>query len=370
MPIVHLGKSGNMIDLLKETYDGKKVFLTGHTGFKGAWLLKTLSLLGADVMGYALAPLHDNDLYNLINGEQICDSVIADLRDREILQKSILEFQPDFIFHLAAQPLVRLSYEIPSETFEINAIGTANLLDAIRLMKKPCSIVLITTDKVYHNNEWVYPYREEDRLGGYDPYSASKACTELVIDSYKNSFFNMSNFTDHNKAIAIGRAGNVIGGGDWSKDRLIPDIAKALTKEQTIVIRNPSSIRPWQHVLEPVVAYLVLGARLFQDPLKYSKPFNFGPYAVDALPVQEMLNLAIECWGSGKYEIENQSTTMHEAGLLKLDISRAIAELGWMPLLNAKKAVQMTMKWYSTYSSAKNEINAFTETQINEYLNL
>ena len=211
---------------LNQTYFGKRVFITGHTGFKGSWLIKILYDLGAVVKGYSLAPENEINLYAEINGNTLCEAVIADLRDREALKKAILDFEPDFVFHLAAQPLVRLSYEIPSETFEVNAIGTANLLDAIRLLKKKCIIVLITTDKVYHNNEWDYPYRENDKLGGYDPYSASKACCELVIDSYKNSFFNSKMFTQHQKAIAVGRAGNVIGGGDWSKDRLIPDVAK------------------------------------------------------------------------------------------------------------------------------------------------
>lgn len=363
------GKSGNMLDQLKETYSGKKVFLTGHTGFKGSWMLKTLKLLGAEVKGYALAPQTENDLYHLIDGDQICESTIADLRDREVLKKAVLDFQPDYIFHLAAQPLVRLSYDIPSETFEVNAIGTANLLDAVRLLEKRCSVVLITTDKVYHNNEWDYPYRENDRLGGYDPYSASKACTELVIDSYKNSFFNKAKIDIHQKGIAIGRAGNVIGGGDWSKDRLIPDIAKALSNNEDIVVRNPKSVRPWQHVLEPVVAYLILGMNLQIDPVKFGVAYNFGPYATDALPVTEMLQLAIDCWGAGKFRVEQLDNQPHEAGLLKLDISKAIADLGWHPKFNAIKAVETTMSWYKSFKTDKGNINAITADQILQYLN-
>ena len=354
---------------LKETYQGKKVFLTGHTGFKGSWMLRTLSLLGADLKGYALEPQTENDLYYLIEGDQICESIISDLRDRDALKKAILDFQPDFIFHLAAQPLVRLSYEIPSETFEVNAIGTANLLDAIRLLEKPCSVVLITTDKVYHNNEWEYPYRENDRLGGYDPYSASKACTELVIDSYRNSFFNVSNYPQHQKGIAVGRAGNVIGGGDWSKDRLIPDIAKALTKGEEIVVRNPNAVRPWQHVLEPVVAYLLLGAKLETEPVVYSQAYNFGPYSTDALPVEKMLALALKCWGGGKFKVEQSQGQPHEAGLLKLDISKAIADLNWKPKLNAKLAVEFTIDWYKTFTVDRDKINTFTTNQILKYLN-
>lgn len=353
---------------LKDTYEGKKVFLTGHTGFKGAWMLKTLTLLGAEVKGYALAPQTKDDLFYLIDGETICNSVIADLRDKERLNEELISFQPDFVFHLAAQPLVRLSYEIPAETFEVNVIGTANVLDAVNLLEKPCSVILITTDKVYHNNEWIYPYRENDRLGGYDPYSASKACAELVIDSYRNSFFNVKKYNQHKKSLAVARAGNVIGGGDWSKDRLIPDIAKAFTAEKPVVIRNPQSIRPWQHVLEPVIGYLLLGRHLCNDPIKYSQAYNFGPQLSDALPVEEMLQLAIESWGKGEYIVEQTQGQLHEAGLLKLDISKAIVELEWQPKMNARQAVSMTMDWYREFVFKGNNISTFTELQIKSFL--
>lgn len=358
-----------MFNKLQDTYKGKKVFLTGHTGFKGAWMLKTLSLLGAEVKGYALEPQTKDDLFHLIDGDSICTSIIADLRDKQRLQDELVAFQPDFVFHLAAQPLVRLSYEIPAETFEVNAIGTANVLDAVRLLYKSCSVVLITTDKVYHNNEWIYPYRENDRLGGYDPYSASKACTELVIDSYCNSFFNMKNYDSHKKGIAVARAGNVIGGGDWSKDRLIPDIAKAFAIEKAVVIRNPNSVRPWQHVLEPVIGYLLLGANLAIEPVQFSQAYNFGPHLSDALPVDEMLQLAIQSWGKGEFVVEKVEGQPHEAGLLKLDISKAITELKWQPKMNAQQAVSMTMDWYSEFNSNKNNIIDFTIEQIKTFLN-
>lgn len=359
----------NSFEHLQKVYGGKKVLLTGHTGFKGSWMLQLLSMLGAKIKGYALNPLNENDLFNLINGSSLCDSVIGDLRDRELLTKEIVTFEPDFVFHLAAQPLVRLSYEIPSETFEINAIGTANVLDGVRLLKKACTVVLITTDKVYHNKEWVHPYRETDRLGGYDPYSASKACTELIIDSYRSSFFNLNDYTTHGKAIAVGRAGNVIGGGDWSKDRLIPDLAKALNLNQPVTVRNPSSVRPWQHVLEPVVAYLLLGFNLYERPLDFSQAYNFGPFVTDTLSVEEMLKLAISCWGNGSYNLANDKVRLHEAALLKLDISKAVDELGWYPKMDAGKAVAITMDWYKEFALHKENIKQFTQLQIRSYLN-
>ena len=353
---------------LQESFKGKKVFLTGHTGFKGAWMLKTLVMLGSEVKGYALDPQTKDDLYYLIDGDSICTSVIADLRDKKRLKEELISFQPDFVFHLAAQPLVRLSYEIPSETLEVNVVGTANLLDAVRLLENKCEVVLITTDKVYYNNEWIYPYRENDRLGGYDPYSASKACAELVIDCYRNSFFNINKYNEHNKAIAIARAGNVIGGGDWSKDRLIPDIARAFTMEQPVVIRNPNSVRPWQHVLEPVIGYLLLAANLANDSVKFSQAYNFGPHLSDALPVEEMLKLAMQSWGKGEYVVEKQEGQPHEAGLLKLDISKAISELKWQPKMNAEKAVSFTMDWYIEFVKDRNNISKITTNQISSFL--
>lgn len=358
----------SLFQKLEQTYRGKKVFLTGHTGFKGSWMLKTLSMLGAEVKGYALEPQTANDLFHLIQGEKICSSIIADLRDKNRLEIEILNFQPDFVFHLAAQPLVRVSYDIPAETFEVNVIGTANVLDGVRLLEKKCDVVLITTDKVYHNNEWIYPYRENDRLGGYDPYSASKACAELLIDSYRNSFFNIKKINDHKKGIAVGRAGNVIGGGDWSQDRLIPDIVKAFTLNQDVVIRNAKSVRPWQHVLEPVIGYLFLGANLATDPKQFNQAYNFGPHISDALEVQEMLKLAIQSWGKGGYVVKSTEDQPHEAGLLKLDISKSMSELNWEPKMNAKGAVKMTMDWYSEFVKGS-DMNIFTEAQITCFLN-
>lgn len=363
----------NMVDSLynklENAYKGKKVFLTGHTGFKGAWMLKTLVMLGADVKGYSLEPKTRQDLFYLIDGNDLCNSVIADLRDKKRLETEILDFQPDYIFHLAAQPLVRLSYEIPSETFEVNVIGTANLLDAVKLLNIKCNIVLITTDKVYYNNEWLYPYRENDRLGGYDPYSASKACAELVIDSYRNSFFNNKTYSSHKKALAVARAGNVIGGGDWSKDRLIPDVVRAFSIDKPVNIRNPKSVRPWQHVLEPIAGYLLLGVNLNENPLIFNEAYNFGPQISDTLLVEEMLKLAIQSWGKGSFNVEIDENQHHEAGLLKLDISKAINELKWNPKMDAEEAVSLTMNWYKEYINNINNIKEITSNQILNFFN-
>ena len=352
-------------DYFKSIYAGKKVFLTGHTGFKGSWLLAWLHLLGAEVKGYSLAPQNEEDLFNILRGPDLCDSVIADIRDKEKLAKEILNFQPDFIFHLAAQPLVRLSYEIPSETFEVNAIGTAYVLDALRQLTKPCVAVMITTDKVYDNKEWHYPYRETDRLGGYDPYSASKAATEIVINSYRSSFFNPSHYEKHLKAVASARAGNVIGGGDWAKDRIIPDIVRALKNNQPIEVRNPNAVRPWQHVLDPLSGYLLLGAKLTEDPIKYAESWNFGPYMEDNLTVKDLVETAIEIWGSGSFYTPQYEGALHEAKLLKLDINKAVNELGWQPKMNAKEAINTTLAWYANAQSTAYD---FTFKQITAYL--
>lgn len=364
-----LGKSGSMdYKHLKDYYQGKKVFLTGHTGFKGTWMLNWLKLLGAEVKGYALDPLNSYDLYHKVNGDELCDSVIADVRDGKKLQEEILKFQPDFIFHLAAQPLVRLSYEIPSETFAVNAIGTANLLDGVRELKKACSVVLITTDKVYENLEWHYPYRECDRLGGYDPYSASKACAELVISSYRNSFFNTSTYDTHQKSIASARAGNVIGGGDWAKDRIIPDIVKALSKNEKVQVRNPFAVRPWQHVIEPIGGYLHLGAKMVDDPIKYAEAWNFGPFSEDNFTVEQLVQESITIWGKGSYDKPISKGEPHEAKLLKLDINKSQNELGWKPKYNSKTAIQKTIRWYK--GSVEEQIDEIhlLKSDIEEYV--
>jgi CDP-glucose 4,6-dehydratase len=358
-----------MLLSLQKTYKNKKVFITGHTGFKGSWLLCLFKLLGAQVKGYALQPNTPADLFHLIKGETLCESIIGDIRDLKKIEAEIKSFQPDFIFHLAAQSLVLLSYKETPTTFDTNVMGTANVLEAMRSLKKACSAVLITTDKVYHNNEWAYPYRENDQLGGYDPYSASKACAELVIDSYRNSFFNTSTFDEHRQAIAVARAGNVIGGGDWAKDRLMPDVARALGSERPVVLRNPASLRPWQHVLEPLTGYLLLGQRLQEEPVRFGQAYNFGPHPDDTLPVQAMVELAIENWGKGSFKIERSTNQPHEAGLLKLDISKAASDLGWKPKLRATQAVGKTIDWYRCYFQDRDAIQGFTEKQVFDFVN-
>ena len=348
-------------------YKDKRVFVTGHTGFKGGWLLMLLKHLGAETAGYALSPNTTPDLFSVIDGEKLCKSIIGDIRDTQKLHKTIVDFQPDFVFHLAAQPIVRTSYQIPAETFEVNVIGTANVLDGIRLLEKPCVGVMITTDKVYQNNETGQAYKEKDRLGGYDPYSASKACAELVIDSYRKSFFNPENYSSHQKTIASARAGNVIGGGDWAADRLIPDIVRALSENKTIPIRNPKAIRPWQHVLEPLSGYLTLGALMALKPTLYADEYNFGPTPHDELTVKEMAELALKIWGSGNIEFPDLENQPHEAGLLSLDISKAAEKLDWKPKWNAEQALTATLEWYKRYYNGE-EMNIITDGQINHYL--
>lgn len=351
---------------LLNVFRGKRVFITGHTGFKGSWLVSWLYRLGAEVKGYALAPEHKEGIYIRIDCDSICESIIADIRDGERLSMEISAFQPDFIFHLAAQPLVRLSYKKPVETFDVNVVGTANLLSALNKLNKACSVVIITTDKVYENNEWIYPYREIDTLGGYDPYSASKACTEIVVNSFRQSFFNLNKQDSHQKLIASARAGNVIGGGDWSDDRIIPDIIKYLSADQKVKVRNPSAIRPWQFVLEPLYGYLLLAASLEKNPQKFSGAFNFGPLPNDFLSVGQLVDNAIQVWGSGEFTLPELLNQPHEAGTLKLDISKAIEQLDWIPKLNSQEAIRWCIEWYK-YSG---DIREYTFNQIEQFQQL
>lgn len=352
---------------LQQIFKGKKVLLTGHTGFKGAWMVLILNELGARIKGYALAPKNDFDLYHSIHGDDFCDSIIADIRDRDKLKRSVLDFEPDFIFHFAAQALVIDSYEIPVETYETNVMGSVYLMDALRELKKPCTTVMITTDKVYENFETKDPYPETARLGGYDPYSNSKACAELAISSYRNSFLNPAAYNKHKQSIASARSGNVIGGGDWSANRLVPDIARALIEGKAVEIRNPDAVRPWQHVLDPLNAYLILAAKLSRDPAKFATAYNFGPYPSDERSVIDMVKLAIEQWGSGSFVTPELNNKPHEAGLLKLSIEKAEKELSWKPVFNAAEAVKWTMEWYK---NGRNDARQFTLDQIKTFFHL
>ncbi len=358
----------NYQQLFEATYKGKKVLLTGHTGFKGSWMLLWLHTAGSIIKGYALTPDSENSLYNMIGGDNLCDSVIDDIRNKEKLESVIDEFQPDFIFHFAAQPLVRRSYEEPAYTFDVNIMGTANVLEGVRKLSKPCAVIIITTDKVYENNETGVAYCEEDRLGGYDPYSASKAGAEIVINSYRNSFFNPLSYTQHQKSIASVRAGNVIGGGDRAKDRIIPDIIRAFTNNETVVVRNPLSVRPWQHVLEPLSGYLLMGAKMVKDPARFSTAINFGPYPSDALTVEEVVKQAISEWGSGTYNVLQNTNQPHEAGLLRLDITKAEKEADWHPKMDAHQAIGKTIQWYKN-ATAENAFE-YTKEQISQYQQL
>lgn len=326
-------------------YKGKRIFVTGHTGFKGAWLIALLERLGATVQGYALAP-ESPSLYQNIEGDRLCQSTIGDLLDKKLLKKTIGSFEPNLVFHMAAQPLVIEGYERPIYTFEVNAIGTANLLEAVRSLSGACTIVNITTDKVYDNKEWYYPYRETDALGGYDPYSASKACAEIITASYRSSFFNPANYQQHQTAVATVRAGNVIGGGDWAANRLIPDIVRAIQAGKEVVLRNPEAVRPWQHVLEALYGYLILGIRLTEEPLKYNTAYNFGPLLDEAVSVEYLVQQAVRAWGRGSYRVERLEGAVHEAQLLRLDCSKATQELQWKPKWNATQAIEQTIEWY------------------------
>ena len=347
------------LEELKSFYNGKKVLVTGHTGFKGSWLVRILTLAGAQVTGYALNPPTDPNLFEIAGLEDTIHSVVGDVRDLTHLRRVFDEVKPEIVFHLAAQPIVRESYKEPVYTYETNVMGTVNILECVRLTDTVRSFLNVTTDKVYENKEWEYGYRECDPLDGYDPYSNSKSCSELVTHSYKKSFFE-----DGRCAISTSRAGNVIGGGDWAKDRLVPDIVRALHKGEEIVLRNPAAVRPWQHVLEPLGGYLLLGYLASVRYADLSNAYNFGPNPEDTLTVEQMTALATDIWGIGKYRVEQNLSAPHEAGLLKLDISLAKAELGWKPAMNAREALELTLQWYKTYYQDKGFISDLTEQQI------
>jgi CDP-glucose 4,6-dehydratase len=347
-------------------WKNKKVFITGHTGFKGSWLCYWLKNMGADICGYALAPETRPNIFDALELNQSLKSNIADIRDLKKLSETVLAFQPEIVLHLAAQPLVRRSYKLPLETYEINVMGTANLLEACRNIDSIRSIVIVTTDKCYENKEWPWGYREIDPMGGHDPYSSSKGCAELVTAAYRKSFYS----DNKNVGIASARAGNVIGGGDWSEDRLIPDMIKAFQKNETVTIRSPQAIRPWQHVLEPLSGYLRLAEELYNNPKTFSEAFNFGPNDNDCITVGSLVTNTALYWGpTTKVKIEPNSQNLHEATFLKLDISKAKQKLSWAPKWSIEEALKITVEWYKCFYENKDllKLKELTLRQIENY---
>ena len=340
---------------------GKKAFVTGHTGFKGGWLSLWLGRLGAEVHGYALPPPTDPNLFSVANVSQgLGGSTIADIRDADRLSQAMRAAQPDIVFHLAAQPLVRHSYAEPVETYATNVMGTVNLFEAARKTPSVKAIVVVTSDKCYENREWVWPYREDEPMGGYDPYSSSKACAEIVAAAYRRSFLDAAGV-----GVASARAGNVIGGGDWAADRLIPDFFRALDAGQTLVIRAPNAVRPWQHVLEPLSGYIALAERLFTDRGAFAEAWNFGPGDGDARPVGWIVERLTVARPGASWRLD-ENPQLHEANYLKLDSSKARAHLGWQPRWNLQAALQKTMEWHQAWRDRR-DMNEFTLAQIAAY---
>jgi CDP-glucose 4,6-dehydratase len=344
--------------MFHDAYNGKKVLITGHTGFKGSWLSLYLKLLQAEVVGYALEPNTDPSLFKILNLENKVKSIIGNILDTEKLERVISDFSPDIIFHLAAQPLVRTSYKEPVNTYQVNVIGTLNVLEAARKCANVKAFINVTTDKCYENMEINYQYKEDDKLGGYDMYSSSKACSEILSSSYRNSFLK-SGFL-----LATARAGNIIGGGDWALDRLIPDCIRAIRKNIPIMIRNPHSVRPWQFVLEPLCGYLMLGEKLLAEKSEFAKSYNFGPEKDSILSVNDIIDMLAKYYSYNKKELRSE---LHEANLLMLDISRAKNELSWYPKYNIRKTIEETIEWYKNYYN-KQDMYEYTVSQIENYV--
>lgn len=331
-------------------YKGKRVLITGHTGFKGSWLSVWLHEMGAEVVGVALDPQTERDNYVLSGiGRRIAADERADIRDGERVKALFAQYRPDIVFHLAAQPLVRLSYDIPAETYATNVMGTVNVLEAVRATPSVKVAVMITTDKCYENKEQVWAYRENEPMGGYDPYSSSKGAAEIAISSWRRSFFNPEQYGKHGKSVASVRAGNVIGGGDWAQDRIIPDCIRALEAGEPVGIRSPKAIRPWQHVLEPLGGYLLLAMKMWEEPTRYCEGWNFGPEPAGAVPVWEVAEAVVKAYGRGELQDLSDPNAPHEAQLLMLDISKARYRLGWRPRLNMEQTVRLTVDWYRRY---------------------
>jgi CDP-glucose 4,6-dehydratase len=357
---------GNMeMKKLFSIFKNKRVLVTGDTGFKGSWLTFWLNELGAEVAGYALPPLRTYDNFHVLGINKLIKHIDGDIRDYKKLEKVFKDFKPEILFHLAAQPLVRFSYNEPKYTFDVNVGGAVNILELVKKTSSLKSVVYITSDKCYKNQEWIWGYRESDELGGRDPYSSSKSCAELVFYSYFESFFKHIKYL----GIASARAGNVIGGGDWSDDRIVPDCIRALKSKKDIIIRNPNATRPWQHVLEPLSGYLLLGAKLYKEGKKYSSSWNFGPNTKSIKTVKELTEKIIDFWGYGKIKLEIKKNAPHEAGLLHLNCDKSNQMLNWYSKWDFDKAIEETVKWYKAYNENKDMVSV-CKKQIEEYMNL
>lgn len=357
-----------MENAFNDFYKGKRVLITGHTGFKGSWLSIWLHELGAQVTGVGLAPYSDKDNYVLSGiGSKIEADLRVDIRDGEKMKQIFSEYQPEIVFHLAAQPLVRLSYDIPVETYETNVMGTIHIMEAIRNTPSVKVGVMITTDKCYENKEQLWGYRENEPMGGYDPYSSSKGSAEIAIASWRRSFLNPADYgKKHYVSLASVRAGNVIGGGDWAKDRIVPDCIRALEAEKIIEIRSPKAVRPWQHVLEPLSGYMLLAKKMWEEPTKYCEGWNFGPRTESIATVWDVVNKLIANYGKGKLKDVSDPNALHEANLLMLDISKAKFKLGWEPRMNINQCLAMTVDWYKRYQDEN--VYSLCVEQIMEYL--
>ena len=347
---------------LTDSFVGKKVLITGHTGFKGSWLTFLLHSIGADVMGFALPPATPVNLFELLKLDAKVSHVVGDIRDASHIEKTMHQFQPEYVFHLAAQALVRPSYEDPVATFATNFMGSVNLLDAVRKCESVRSLVYITSDKCYENVEWVWGYREDDKLGGRDPYSASKAGAEIAFSSYTRSYFEQRPFF----GAASARAGNVIGGGDWAEDRIIPDCIRAIEAQGSVRLRNPSATRPWQHVLEPISGYLLLGARLYAEPKRWGGAWNFGPSTDEVRTVKNVAEVIVAHIGRGRVEVVENNARVHEARLLQLNCDKAHQLLGWYPRWPVDKTLEATALWYKTIMTGGNA-EEITRMQIHEF---
>lgn len=350
-------------------WNGKRVLLTGHTGFKGSWLSLWLQSVGVDLLGFALQPPTNPSLFEIAHVAEGMKSVIGDICDRDHLQKVIADFKPEIVIHMAAQSVVRSSYTDPVSTYSTNVMGTVNLLEAIRQVGSIRVVVNVTTDKCYENREWVWGYRENDPLGGYDPYSSSKACSELVTSSYRNSFFHPSEYAIHGVAIATARAGNVIGGGDWTPDGLVADITKSILNKQPVLIRNPYATRPWQHVLDALNGYLTLVERLYENGSAFADAWNFGPYESSIKPVGWLVEQLISLWGEGASWEQDKAHQPHEANSLSLDCSKARLKLGWEPSLSLEDALKQIILWNKSYQAGQ-DMQAVTKADIDNFMSI